>query len=97
MKKRPAHTLGNSAFTTMGELNAWIDTHQDDGCIYAPSCLRCPFEVCRLELPRITRVRLQQERRDAVRRDRENGMKVAAIAHKHQIALRTVQYILSGK
>jgi DNA-binding transcriptional MerR regulator len=77
----------------------FVDIYADHGCSYAPSCLKCPFEVCRYD--RGFAGNRVSKAADRVRRDEEiismraKGMQVEQIAKTCGISGRTVARILS--
>lgn len=61
--------------------------YTDDGCTKAPSCLSCPFELCRYDDP----LQDLEPRRQMVSRWRtEDHMSLAAIAERLKCSIRTV-------
>lgn len=39
------------------------ENYADTGCDLAPSCLRCPFERCRYDEPKGTKIRVREKHR----------------------------------
>jgi len=77
----------------------FIDIYADHGCSYAPSCLRCPFEVCRYDRGfagnRVSKAMDRVKRDDRIIALRSNGMQVEQIAKAFGVSGRTVARILS--
>ena len=69
--------------------------YQDSGCDLAPSCLRCPLARCRYDEPGGARKLLQVPRDEAVRRRREEGVGIDALAGEFGLSRRTVFRILA--
>lgn len=69
----------------------------DNGCDLAPSCLSCPFEVCRYDRPDGI-AGLRREERDAeIGRLREAGQSLMVIAAQVGVSLRSVYRIVRGR
>jgi hypothetical protein len=69
---------------------------QVSGCEFSASCLRCPLERCRYETPgRSRRLRLTPRDR-ALRRRREEGEAIEALAVEYGLTRRSVFRILGG-
>ena len=79
----------------------FVDIYADHGCSFAPSCLSCPFTVCRYDRS-FAGSRVSQAL-DRVKRDREvlelraKGMMVEDIATATGVSGRTVARILSRR
>lgn len=79
----------------------FVDIYADHGCSFAPSCLNCPFTVCRYDRG-FAGNRVSQAI-DRVKRDREvlelraKGMMVEEIARATGISGRTVARVLSRR
>lgn len=58
----------------------------DSGCRFAPSCLSCPFEVCRLDDPAWR----QREQADAIQALRSEGLYHREVAERLGISVRSV-------
>lgn len=69
--------------------------YQDGGCALAPCCLRCPLERCRYDEPGGARKLLQGPRDEAVRRSREEGVGIDALAAEFGLSRRSVFRILA--
>ncbi|MDZ4278856.1 MAG: helix-turn-helix domain-containing protein [Dehalococcoidia bacterium] len=69
--------------------------YRDGGCDLAPSCLRCPLERCRYDAPGGARRLLQAPRDDALRRRREEGIAIDALAAEFSVSRRSVFRILA--
>ena len=79
----------------------FVDIYADHGCSYAPSCLTCPFEVCRYDRGfagnRVAKAVNRVERDDQIIAMRSSGMQVEHIAKEMGVSGRTVARILSRK
>jgi len=64
--------------------------YQDKGCLFFPSCLSCPYELCLWELPHNQRPRLSAIRHRHILLLRSSGNTHTAIAHILGISRRTV-------
>lgn len=77
----------------------FIDIYADHGCSYAPSCLNCPFDVCRYDRGfagnRVSKAMNRVDRDKQIARMRARGMQVEQIAQKIGVSGRTVARILS--
>lgn len=74
-----------------------FDIYQDHGCDLAPSCLACPFEVCKYEgglEPHERRVLRTLKLTREVRALRSKGIEVKAIAARVNRSERSVQRLL---
>jgi len=69
--------------------------YRDGGCDLSPSCLRCPLERCRYDEPGGARALLQTSRDEAVRRRREGGLGIDAVAAQFGLSRRSVFRILA--
>ena len=85
----------------MPQGEVFTDIYADHGCSFAPSCLACPFEVCRYDRGfagnRVSKAQDRVERDRKITRMRERGMQVEQIAEACGISGRTVARILSRK
>ena len=70
--------------------------YHDGGCELAPSCLRCPLERCRYDQPGGARTLFQRPRDEALRRRREEGTGIDALATEFGLSRRTVFRILAA-
>lgn len=68
--------------------------YRDTGCDLAPSCLRCPFEVCRFDLPEGAQA-LQRLRRDPLIVELARSVSVNAAAAEYGLSRRSVFRILA--
>lgn len=79
----------------------FVDIYADHGCSYAPSCLNCPFEVCRYDRGfagnRVSKAMSRLDRDDKIIAMRAKGMQVEEIAAACGVSGRTVARILSRK
>ena len=79
----------------------FIDIYADHGCSYAPSCLECPYEVCRYDRGfagnRVSKAMNRLDRDKRVTEMRAGGMQIERIAGVCGISGRTVARILSRK
>ena len=77
----------------------FVDIYADHGCSYAPSCLSCPFEVCRYDRGfagnRVSKAINRVSRDARILSMRYNGMQVEQIAKACSVSGRTVARILS--
>jgi hypothetical protein len=77
----------------------FVDIYADHGCSYAPSCLNCPFEVCRYDRGfagnRVSKAAERVRRDEEITAMRASGMQVEQIAQARGISGRTVARILS--
>ena len=77
----------------------FVDIYADHGCSYAPSCLTCPFEVCRYDRGfagnRVSKAQDRVKRDDEILAMRASGMQVEHIAKACGVSGRTVARILS--
>lgn len=77
----------------------FVDIYADHGCSYAPSCLSCPFEVCRYDRGfagnRVSKAIDRVSRDDRILAMRASGMQVEQIAKVRGVSGRTVARILS--
>lgn len=69
--------------------------YRDGGCELASSCLRCPLERCRFDEPGGARALLQAPRDLALRRLRDEGAPVDALAAEFGISRRSVFRVLA--
>lgn len=69
--------------------------YRDDGCDLAPSCLRCPLVRCRYDEPGGARALLQVPRDEALRRRREEGIAIDALAAEFGLSRRSVFRVLA--
>jgi hypothetical protein len=71
--------------------------YQDEGCEYAASCLRCPFERCIDEEPggRLHWLRVQRDR-EIVRLFTAEKKTVGELARHFEVSARTVQRALKN-
>lgn len=85
----------------MPQGEVFTDIYADHGCSFAPSCLQCPFEVCRYDRGfagnRVSKAQDRVERDRKITRMRAKGMQVEHIAKACGISGRTVARILSRK
>jgi DNA-binding transcriptional MerR regulator len=85
----------------MPQGEVFTDIYADHGCSFAPSCLECPFEVCRYDRGfagnRVSKAQDRVERDKKITRMRAKGMQVEHIAKACGISGRTVARILSRK
>lgn len=65
----------------------------DEGCDLAPSCLRCPFAVCRYDGPSFRALRLMP-RDEAIRQRRGEGAEIDVLAEDYGLSRRSVFRIL---
>lgn len=70
------------------------DEYRDTGCDASPSCLSCPFVMCRYDYPGGVRSLISLTRDVRVVEDYDSGMRVDDIAAKHGVARRTVFRVL---
>ena len=79
----------------------FVDIYADHGCSYAPSCLNCPFDVCRYDRGfagnRVSKAINGVERDKQITAMRVNGMQVEQIDSVCGISGRTVARILSRR
>lgn len=77
----------------------FVDIYSDHGCSYAPSCLNCPFDVCRYDRGfagnRVSKAMNRVDRDKQIAEMRAGGMQVEQIAQACGISGRTVARILS--
>lgn len=77
----------------------FVDIYADHGCSYAPSCLNCPFDVCRYDRGfagnRVSKAVSRVERDQRITAMRASGMQVEQIARACAVSGRTVARILS--
>ncbi len=69
--------------------------YRDDGCDLAPSCLRCPLVRCRYDEPGGARALFQVPRDEALRRRREEGIAIDALAAEFGLSRRSVFRVLA--
>ncbi len=69
--------------------------YRDDGCEVNPSCLTCPLARCRYDEPGGARALFQTPRDEAVRRRREEGLAIDALAQEFGLSRRSVFRILA--
>jgi hypothetical protein len=69
--------------------------YNDGGCELAPSCLRCPLEVCRYDQPGGARVLRQTDRDDRLRRFHAEGSSIDALASQYRLSRRSVFRVLA--
>lgn len=85
----------------MPQGEVFTDIYADHGCSFAPSCLKCPFEVCRYDRGfagnRVSKAQDRVERDRKITNMRARGMQVEHIAKACDISGRTVARILSRK
>ncbi len=65
-------------------------TYRDSGCDLAPSCLTCPFVVCRYDIPGGKRALLAAYRDRAISSLRQSGKAVPVVAQLLGVSVRTV-------
>ncbi len=79
----------------------FVDIYADHGCSYAPSCLTCPFEVCRYDRGfagnRVSKAMSRVDRDRQITMMRARGMQIEEIAEVFGVSGRTVARILSRK
>ncbi len=79
----------------------FVDIYSDHGCSYAPSCLNCPFDVCRYDRGfagnRVSKAISRLDRDRQIISMRARGMQVEHIAAACGVSGRTVARILSRK
>lgn len=69
--------------------------YHDEGCDLAPSCLGCPFPLCRYDEPgELQRQARGTRDRDLLRLRRQKGMSLGQLARRFGISTRTVHRIL---
>lgn len=77
----------------------FVDIYADHGCSYAPSCLNCPFDVCRYDRGfagnRVSKAMSRVDRDKQIASMRASGMQVEQIAKACSVSGRTVARILS--
>jgi hypothetical protein len=77
----------------------FVDIYADHGCSYAPSCLSCPFDVCRYDRGfagnRVSRAVKRVTRDQEILAMRASGMQVEQIAKERGVSGRTVARVLS--
>ncbi len=77
----------------------FVDIYADHGCSYAPSCLECPFEVCRYDRGfagnRVSKAMSRVDRDRQIAEMRASGMQIERIAKTCGVSGRTVARILS--
>ncbi len=70
--------------------------YRDEGCRYAPACLRCPFAECLHDLEERPLDVLLSMRNDLMRQLYDRGATTVAIARRFGVARRTVYHALGG-
>lgn len=79
----------------------FVDIYADHGCSYAPSCLACPFDVCRYDRGfagnRVSKAAGRIDRDRQVLEMRSSGMQVEQIAEACGVSGRTIARILSRR
>ena len=77
----------------------FVDIYADHGCTYAPSCLSCPYDVCRYDKGfagnRVNKALSRVDRDARILEMRKSGMLVEEIATECGISGRTVARILA--
>jgi len=68
----------------------------DNGCRYSPSCLTCPFEVCRYDRTDGIAGLLREKRDAEIRRLREAGQAPEVIAAQMGVSKRSVYRVTRG-
>lgn len=69
--------------------------YRDDGCDVAPACLRCPLPACKYDDPYLLR-RGKKLRRDlTVMAARSEGLTVAKLAERFNVAERTIYRVIA--
>jgi hypothetical protein len=71
--------------------------YQDLGCEISPTCLRCPLERCAFDTSGGVQQTSLAMRNRSVRRFREQGAPIDAIAIRYGLSRRTVLRILNPK
>ncbi len=69
--------------------------YDDGGCELAPSCLRCPLEVCRYDQKGGARRLLETARNGTLLRFYEEGSSIDALAAQYRLTRRSVFRILA--
>jgi hypothetical protein len=79
----------------------FVDIYADHGCSFAPSCLNCPFTVCRYDRGfagnRVSQAINRVKRDRDVLKLRAKGMMVEEIAKATGVSGRTIARILSRR
>jgi len=92
-RERPAAELRNGRTIRRDALpEHW--TFYDEGCEFAPSCLRCPLERCRYDERRSSHRLRRGPRDEAIRVRRAEGADVNALAAEYGLSRRSVFRIL---
>lgn len=69
--------------------------YRDGGCDLSPTCLRCPLVRCRYDEPGGARALLQTPRDAALRRRRQEGVPIDALAAEFKLSRRSVFRVLA--
>lgn len=71
--------------------SAYVDgvNFSDDGCSLAPSCLECPFPVCRYDVHGIPGIKAEIKK-EFIRKAKRMGYKRSDIAKEFGISLRVI-------
>ena len=68
----------------------------DTGCDLAPSCLNCPFKVCRYDLPGGERALMNESRDSAIIEAYYAGDAAEVLAKRFRLSVRTIRRVVSG-
>jgi hypothetical protein len=69
--------------------------YRDTGCDLAPSCLNCPFDRCKYDVPGGGyRMSIKQRDREIALLRRDYGAPLPLLAHTYVVSLRTVKRAL---
>ena len=69
-------------------------SYEDTGCDLAPSCLRCPFELCRYDMPGGVAMYWRAGRAQRARELRDGGFTVGEVAETLGVSKRTVHRLM---
>ncbi len=72
------------------------EVYRDTGCELAPSCLRCPYEVCQHDVPGGAAALRRRERWRALRAEVEAGVPVEVVCVQYGVSHKTVQRVKTG-
>jgi len=82
------------------DLNSWIDSHADKGCLVAPKCITCPLEQCVLDEPSpwlaVQRWH-HRERNERIKARVAAGVSRAQVAMAENMSVRAVDRVLQGR
>jgi hypothetical protein len=68
--------------------------YRDEGCDLAPSCLACPFEVCRYDALGGIAGLLRSQRDQAIARRKQEGLTPTQLANEFNVSIRSIYRVL---